>query len=127
MNNLSTNNLEVGQILKIPTIVIEEEIINGPNNYVVKKGDSLYSIALSNNTTVDEIKRINNLTSNILSVGQILSLPNITGDYSNYTVKKGDSLYSIAREFNTTVSEIKNINNLTSNLLSIGQTLKIPL
>ena len=127
LNNLSTNNLEVGQILKIPTIVIEEEIINGPNNYVVKKGDSLYSIALSNNTTVDEIKRINNLTSNILSVGQILSLPNITGDYSNYTVKKGDSLYSIAREFNTTVSEIKNINNLTSNLLSIGQTLKIPL
>ena len=82
---------------------------------------------MSNNTTVDEIKRINNLTSNILSVGQILSLPNITGDYSNYTVKKGDSLYSIAREFNTTVSEIKNINNLTSNLLSIGQTLKIPL
>ena len=44
-----------------------------------------------------------------------------------YTVKRGDSLYSIAREYNTTVNEIKKLNNLTSNLLSIGQTIRIPL
>ncbi len=46
--------------------------------------------------------------------------------YINYVVIGGDSLYSIARKYNTTVDEIKRLNNLTSNSLSIGQTLKIP-
>ena len=44
----------------------------------------------------------------------------------NYTVKKGDSLYSIAKSFDTTVSEIMSFNNLSSTVLSIGQVLKIP-
>ena len=43
-----------------------------------------------------------------------------------YTVKKGDSLWTIANRYNTTVEKIKVLNNLTSNLLSIGQQLKIP-
>ncbi len=43
-----------------------------------------------------------------------------------YTVKKGDSLWSIAKDYNTTVEELKLRNNLTSNLLSIGQVLIIP-
>ena len=42
-----------------------------------------------------------------------------------YTVKKGDTLYSIANAYNTTVDNIKNKNNLTSNTLSIGQILLI--
>ena len=42
------------------------------NVYIVKKGDSLYSIAQKYNTTVDELKRKNNLSSNLLSIGQIL-------------------------------------------------------
>ena len=97
------------------------------NTYIVKKGDSLYSIARNFNTTVDELKRVNNLTNNLLSIGQVLKLPsNNTNESNIYTVKKGDSLYSIARNFNTTVNEIKKLNKLSSNLLSIGQVLKIP-
>ena len=46
--------------------------------------------------------------------------------YIIYTVKKGDSLYSIANKYNTTVSEIINLNNLKNNNLSINQQLKIP-
>ena len=46
--------------------------------------------------------------------------------YIIYTVKSGDSLYQIAKKNNTTVNDIKTLNNLTSNLLSIGQELKIP-
>ena len=129
LNNLKTDELDVGQILKLPTKETNEkvEIIPESNTYVVKRGDSLYSVALSNNTTVDELKRLNNLTSNLLSVGMVLKLPKTETEEIVYTVKRGDSLYSIAREYNTTVNEIKKLNNLTSNLLSIGQTIRIPL
>ena len=69
---------------------------------------------------------INNISSNLLSIGQILKIPTQSTDSNVYIVKKGDSLYSIANKFNTNVSEIKTLNNISSNLLSIGQTLKIP-
>ena len=48
------------------------------------------------------------------------------GKKNTYTVKKGDSLYQIAKKYQTTVEEIKKLNNLTSNVLSINQELKIP-
>ena len=122
-NNLTTNTLQIGEVLRIPT----KEIYEGEENvYIVQKGDTLYSIAVANNTTVDELKRINNLTSNILSTGQLLKIPSALLPESTYIVKKGDSLYSIANKYNTTVDELKRINNLTSNILSIGQVLKLP-
>ena len=129
-NNLTSNTLQIGEVLRIPTKEIYEE---EENIYIVKKGDSLYSIANKYNTTVDELKRINNLTSNILSIGQVLKLPsdkesNIEKEENtiSYTVQKGDSLYSIARKYDTTIDRIKDLNNLTTNLLSIGQVLLIP-
>ena len=123
LNNLTTNTLQIGQVLSIPT----KEIYEGEENvYIVQKGDTLYSIAAANNTTVDELKKANNLTSNILSTGQLLKIPSALLPESTYIVKKGDSLYSIANKYNTTVDELKRINNLTSNILSIGQVLKLP-
>ena len=126
-NNLTSNILSTGQLLKIPSALLPE------STYIVKKGDSLYSIANKYNTTVDELKRINNLTSNILSIGQVLKLPSDkVSDVEkeentiSYTVQKGDSLYSIARKYSTTIDKIKDLNNLTTNLLSIGQVLLIP-
>lgn len=122
-NNLTSNTLQIGEVLRIPT----KEIYEGEENiYIVKKGDTLYSIAAANNTTVDELKKANNLTSNILSTGQLLKIPSALLPESTYIVKKGDSLYSIANKYNTTVDELKRINNLTSNILSIGQVLKLP-
>ena len=122
-NNLTTNTLQIGEVLRIPT----KEIYEGEENvYIVQKGDTLYSVAMANNTTVDELKRINNLTSNILSTGQLLKIPSALLPESTYIVKKGDSLYSIANKYNTTVDELKRINNLTSNILSISQVLKLP-
>lgn len=122
-NNLTTNTLQIGEVLRIPT----KEIYEGEENvYIVQKGDTLYSVAMANNTTVDELKRINNLTTNILSTGQLLKIPSALLPESTYIVKKGDSLYSIANKYNTTVDELKRINNLTSNILSIGQVLKLP-
>ena len=102
----------------------------GYNTYTVKKGDSLWSIANRYGTTVATLKSLNNLSSNILNAGQVLKLPSTTsssGDANTYTVKSGDSLWSIANRYGTTVATLKSLNNLTSNTLSIGQVLKLPL
>ncbi len=144
-NNLSSTSLQIGQILKIPTTMDDGGgIIITPiyENYTVKKGDSLYTIAKKFNTTVDQIRKDNSLTSTNLSIGQVLKIKvgeeivgveecygegfqDVEKNYITYTVKKGDSLYTIAKNYNTTVDNIKKLNNLTSNNLSIGQVLKI--
>ena len=125
INNLTSNLLNIGQVLIIP-----QQETNIGNTYVVKSGDSLYKIATQYNTTVDNLKSLNNLTTNILSIGQVLKVPSSTivdtNNTTTYVVKRGDTLYSIALDYNVSVDELKNINNLTSNLLNIGQVLKIP-
>ena len=133
LNNLSGTTLQIGQQLLIPTTNIEPSDI-----YVVQAGDSLYKIANQFGTTVDEIKKANNLTSNNLSIGQQLFIP---GDENTeqeppsiennkeditYIVKSGDSLWNIAKKYNISVNELKEYNNLNTNLLSIGQQLLIP-
>ena len=122
INNITTDSLAIGQIIKLPSTSS-----TASDTYIVKKGDSLYSIARTYNTSVDKLKEINNLTSNALAIGQVLKLPsNNANENVVYTVKKGDSLYSIAREYGTTVDAIKKLNNITSNTLSIGQKLLLP-
>ncbi len=105
--------------------VVETFNIN-TNTYTVKAGDSLWSIAQKFNTTVNDLKRLNNLNSNIITIGQVLKIPNSNDNTGNYVVKSGDTLWSIANKYNTTVNDLKRLNNLTSDQLSIGQTLKIP-
>ena len=123
LNNLTNNLLSIGQILKLPTT---EDISTTEESYIVQSGDTLYSIARKFNTNVNELIRLNNLSGAALRVGQILKLPSTTETTQTiYTVKRGDSLYSIAKTFNTTVDEIKRLNNLTNNLLNVGQILII--
>lgn len=134
-NNLNSDTLTIGSTLILEdnnqVSVVEEcfgEEFDIGNNYViytVQKGDSLYSIAKKFNTTVSDIELLNNLDSINLSIGQELKIPSEVGDTTTYTVQKGESLYSIAKKFNTTVDEIKRKNGLTSNMLSIGQKLII--
>lgn len=122
LNNLTNNLLSIGQVLKI-----KDSSNNGKTTYTVQKGDSLWVIANKYGITTEELKSYNNLTSNLLSIGQVLKIPQGKTSTENiYKVKKGDSLWTIANRYNTTVEKIKVLNNLTSNLLSIGQQLKIP-
>lgn len=122
-NQLSTNQLTIGQSLVLPSTSFV--------TYTVQKGDTLYKIASQYNTTVDILKKLNNLSSNILSIGQKIKLPsteiiNIPASLETYTVKSGDTLYSIAKKFDTTVDKIKSQNSLSADALTVGQVLKIP-
>ena len=139
INNLTNNNLYIGQVLRIPEMYTKPSDMSDPSyiNYTVKSGDTLYGIAKKYGVSVDTIVQDNALKNNILSIGQNLKIRSSNSvveecfgdDYTpintTYTVVKGDSLYSIAKKFNTTVDSIKNKNNLKSNILSIGQILKI--
>ena len=124
INNLTSNQLSIGQVLKIPTKVVD---LGDTTIYQVKKGDTLYSIANKYGISLNELKTINNLTNDNLAIGQLLNVPSGLSSVNTYTVSKGDTLYSIAKKFDITVDKIKNVNNLENNMLSIGQKLIIPL
>ena len=128
INDLGSSVLSIGQQLRIPI----NSSGSGSGNYViytVKSGDTLYSIATKYNITVNDIKEINSLSSNLLSLGQQLRIPVLVTSpstkYETYVVKSGDTLYSIAKKYNVTVSELKELNNLINNNLFIGQVLRI--
>lgn len=131
LNNIKGSNLSIGQILKIPS-----NSGTNPNTlfmYTVKSGDTLYKIAMKYNTTVNEIMKLNYLKNTNLSIGQILRIPEmytkeedmVMPSYINYTVKSGDTLYSIARKYNVDINTLMKDNALTSTNLTIGKNLRI--
>ena len=107
--------MAIGQLINVPSG------LSSVNTYTVSKGDTLYSIGKKFNINIDKLKDVNNLTSNMLSIGQKIIIP--IEDDLTYVVKSGDTLYNIAKKFNTTVDELKKLNNILSDVLSIGQIL----
>lgn len=133
-NNLVNNNISVGQKLYIPRGQLNEDVIQTDYiTYNVISGDTLYSISTKYNVNIDDIRNINKLENDNLIVGQKLLIPVnkqlIESDiieYFDYKVKSGDTLYSISNKFNTTVDNLKKINNLLNNNLSLNQIIKVP-
>lgn len=125
LNNLTSSNLEIGQQLKLKS---DSNNSSNKNQYIVKRGDTLYSIALKNNTTVDKLRELNNLNTNTLTIGQILALPIETDidEYDIYVVNKGDSLWSISRKFNIDINDLIELNNLNDLTLQINQSILVP-
>lgn len=155
-NNLASNTAAITQVHPRPTVatqtsqaVAQEQkavIISTPafavNYHYVVKGDTLYSLSKKYGMTVDKLKEINKLSSNELRIGQklIISLNNLdqtqasfNNNISNkyefklYAVAKGDTIYSIAKQHNTTVPLIMAANCLNSNsVIKPSSILKIP-
>ena len=105
--------------------------------YTVKSGDTLSGIATRHGVTVNQLKQWNGLTSNNIRVGQKLKLnssssassasASSSGDYSAYTVKSGDSLYSIAKNYSgVSAQDIMNFNGMSSSNIKPGMKIKIP-
>lgn len=100
------------------------------NAYIVKKGDSLYSIANNVGVSVEALKSANGISGNLINVGQKIIIPSDSsispGDYVVYTVKRNDSLWNIANAYGVSVNDIVDYNNLGTTVLQIGQQLLIP-
>lgn len=96
--------------------------------HIVRKNESLYSIAKRYNGQVEDIKKYNRLTKNIIHPGQVLKLP--FKQYSqikySYIVKRGDNLHKISDQFKTSISHLKRINRLKKSKIYVGQTIKTP-
>ena len=164
-NGLESSFINVGQTIRIPQTptatkqastptkvsqdkkVVKKEKKIQKSTHTVNKGDSLYSIALKNGTTVDSIKELNNLENNNLQIGQVLRLTSQApvqkttveqpkqekkvvvqqaGPSNIYKVKSGDTISQIAEDHGVLTKDLKVHNNLENNNLKIGQILTIP-
>ncbi|MFV0394643.1 MAG: peptidoglycan-binding protein [Coprobacillaceae bacterium] len=104
-----------------------QEILESTNLYIVKRGDSLWSIAEKFNATVQQLMTLNFLINPNLEIGQQLIVPDAnTSNQFIYTVQAGDYLYALSKKYNTSIEEIKKTNQLTSDFLNVGQTLIMP-
>ncbi|QJD58549.1 LysM peptidoglycan-binding domain-containing protein [Pseudomonas sp. gcc21] len=137
---VSGNTIRVGQTLMLPTTAegmtapasARSLAMAEPLTYQVKPGDNLWAIAKRHGVSVNAITRDNGLSTPVLRVGQQLQLASADTDASAggrkvvYTVKPGDSLYSIAREFKVRIDHIRDWNELGS-VLRPGQQLTLHL
>lgn len=94
----------------------------------VRKGDTLSSIAKKYDITLDALKRANKIANpNQIRIGQTLEIPNTYNPTFEYTIKKGESLSSIAKKHRIKVSELARLNGIRNvNKIKVGQVVKIP-
>ena len=131
INHLPNDVIYVGQVLRVGGSAGAPTAAAGTTHTVVR-GDTLYSIARRYGTTVDALMRANRLAGTNIYVGQRLVIPGTSGSPSTptgqtvYTVVQGDTLYSIARRYGTSVNAIVAANRLSGTAIYTGQRLVIP-
>ncbi|WP_242730568.1 LysM peptidoglycan-binding and 3D domain-containing protein [Bacillus altitudinis] len=91
----------------------------------VQKGDTLWGISQKNDVSLKDLKGWNNLSTDMIYVGDKLTISSKEKTQEQYKVKKGDSLWKIAQKFNVSISDIKSWNNLNSDIIMIGSTLSV--
>ncbi|AFQ56859.1 MULTISPECIES: peptidoglycan endopeptidase LytE [Bacillaceae] len=139
-NHLRSDIIYVGQTLSIngkSTSSKSSSSSSSSSTYKVKSGDSLWKISKKYGMTINELKKLNGLKSDLLRVGQVLKLKGSTSSSSSssskvsssststYKVKSGDSLSKIASKYGTTVSKLKSLNGLKSDVIYVNQVLKV--
>ncbi|WP_040207117.1 C40 family peptidase [Neobacillus jeddahensis] len=154
-NNLSGTLIRVGQVLKVsapgqtvtvttPSTPVQQKPVTTPSTsqstgtYTVKSGDCLSTIGQQFGMSVSELKKLNNLMSDLIRVGQTLK---VTGAAEapatpavvtppapatgSYVIKSGDTLGKISSQYGMTVATLKSLNGLSSDMIYVGQKLKV--
>ena len=106
--------------------------VNADSVHRVVKNDTVWALSQKFGVSIKSIEQLNHIdqNTNMIYVGQDLQIPNKDAqapknNTHTYTVQSGDSLWAIAQKFNTSVDHLKQLNGLTSNLIYVGQTLKV--
>ncbi|APY00113.1 hypothetical protein BWR22_07250 [Lacinutrix venerupis] len=124
-----TSNNTVTTVTEKANPNVEAKTVLDSKIHTVVKGETLYSISKKYEISMAHIKSLNNLSSNVLSVNQQLKIGyNTKAEISNnsvYIVKKGDSLFGIAKREGLSVAELKQLNGLETNIIKVGQELKL--
>jgi LysM repeat protein len=132
---VSPDTLLIGQQICIPrgAIPSPEACPPGTFTYRIQSGDTFYSLARRYRTTVQAIQQVNpGVNPNALRIGQVICIPRVPvgrcpGGSFAYTIRSGDTLYNIARRFNTTIRSIVGLNpGIEPNRLRVGQIICIP-
>ena len=116
----------------VSTVGVGLSQIADADTYTVKKGDTLWDIAVNNGTTVEQLMQDNNLTSSLIFPGDKLTYNTTVAQVAQakeqgyYTVVLGDTLGKIANRFGVTVDELVKLNKLSDpNLIYVGTVLKV--
>lgn len=135
INNIKNPNLiYVGEIITIScnhnnTENEEDNVSKDIINYKIKSGDTLSQIALKYNTTVSSIVSLNNIKNpNVIYIGDVIKIMknNTSSNVSYYEVRRGNTLWGIARLYNTSVANLVRLNGIKNpNLIYVGQNLRI--
>ncbi|MYD31305.1 MAG: LysM peptidoglycan-binding domain-containing protein [Nitrospira sp. SB0661_bin_20] len=130
-NGLSGNAIRAGQHLRVNRDAMDAGVVTKAGEstwYRVRRGDNLSVIAHRFGTNVRQLKHLNDLSGNVIRVGQRLRVNRDvtkTGEVTWYRVRMGDSLWSIAKRFRVSVKDLKVLNNLRSSLIRVGRRLMI--
>src|SRR5699024_6528987 len=130
-SNSFLNKIADGQVTRIARYFGLKKKSGGGSNggskkvHVVKKGDTLWSIAQQYGTTVSKLKELNpGIDPDRLQIGQEIVVSGSTATY--HTVQKGDTLWGVAQKYNTTVTKLKQLNpGIDPNRLQIGQKIRV--
>lgn len=123
LNELKNDVIYPG--MKLIVVEDTEEDEEDQFEYVVKKGDNLYSISRKFNVGVDFLRQLNNIKGKNIYPGQRLQLKPTSLDEATYVVRKGDTLSEIARKYRINISTLKTLNGIRGNKIFIGQKLRI--
>lgn len=124
MVKVFAGTLVFATLFMAPTVQdVSAQTISSPKTIEVQSGDSLWSIGREYGVSIDELRQMNNLTTDVIQPGQSLNIGQQTLNVNVYTVQSGDSLWNISRNTNLSIDEIKEYNNLTTDTIHAGQRL----